>query len=885
MRNFSTSKINKPILTSLVLLGILLISMLIIAVPVQAQEVDTHGGPPGGGYEGPVAIPAGQTADYTIRPLAFLSVSPNPIGVNQQLLVNMWITFPSGEGKYMTGYTVHITKPDGTTEDVALKSYVADGTSWFTMIPNQVGTYQFQFSFAGEYFPAGYYSNGQYSATRTGVFASAIFNPSDYVAPAESPVTTLTVQNEMVLSWSSPLPTDYWTRPIEPNNREWNVIAGNYPWGEANIAGVTGNAWHDEYYGPYIPAVNTPHIVWEKVGAIAGIIGGETGQSATLSSPGTPGVIYMGRAYQTVTKMTTQLINGTYRQIPASVAECYDLRTGEIYYDIPVADGGVTPAHIAYWATVDTAVPGAEAQSTFTGELVTISGGRLYKINPLTGAIIVNVTTLSSFGTGGNAEVFFRNGNYLSFQAINATTAAPAAGINITTAYFGYLLNWTSQGSSTNFTSRILSNVSVTLPLSYRTMYQTSTYGNIGGGIDYESMISVQQHRFIYGGFYGSFFTATNLLTGKVLWNVTTPVSEMASGYRPTNAWVRHGRYIAEMERGYFQAWDLQTGKELWKCDIPDYPWGEFWMYDEAAYNDLIYAVGYTGVWAINETSGTVAWHYADPAIPFETPYTSGNSSTYAVQNIRVIGGKLYVSDDEHTPSQPATRGWGMFCLDAMTGAFQWKISGTRLTAGASTDGYLTAASSFDGTMVVMGKGQSSTTISAPQTAITQGQSVIITGSVLDKSAAQKGTPCISDANMATWMDYIHFQMPIDGLYHNITVTGVPVSIDAVDPNGNSVHIATVTSDMSGSFGYTWTPTLAGDYKITATFMGSNAYGSSWAQTYANVVNAPVATPSPTPISSDVATSAQVMTYVAGAAVAIIIAIALVGLLLFRKHA
>jgi hypothetical protein len=255
------------------------------------------------------------------------------------------------------------------------------------------------------------------------------------------------------------------------------------------------------------------------------------------------------------------------------------------------------------------------------------------------------------------------------------------------------------------------------------------------------------------------------------------------------------------------------------------------------------------------------------------------------VQSIRVIGGKLYVSNDEHTPTQPATRGWGMLVLDAMTGTFQWKISGTRLTAAASADGYLTAASSYDGTMVVMGKGQSSTTVAAPQTQITAGQNAIITGTVLDQSTAQKGTPCISDANMATWMDYVHFQMPIDGLYHNITVTGVPVSINVVDPNGNSVHIATVTSDMSGNFGYTWTPSVAGDYKITATFMGSNAYGSSWSQTYANVVNAPAATPSPTPISSDIATSAQVMTYVAGAAVAIIIAIALVGLLLFRKHA
>ena len=97
--------------------------------------------------------------------------------------------------------------------------------------------------------------------------------------------------------------------------------------------------------------------------------------------------------------------------------------------------------------------------------------------------------------------------------------------------------------------------------------------------------------------------------------------------------------------------------------------------------------------------------------------------------------------------------------------------------------------------MYVLGKSKSTTTVSAPQTAIAQGSSVVITGQVLDQSPASPGTPAISDASMSTWMDYLHFQMPIDGIYHNITITGVPVSIDAVDPNGNPVHIADVTSE------------------------------------------------------------------------------------------
>ena len=146
--------------TSTIILILLMASLAVLAIPIQlakAQEGPAHGGDVNG-YEGPTTVPAGQTADYTISDLAFLSVSPGKIGLGQELLVNMWITFPSGEGKYMTGYKVTITHPDGTTEDINLHSYVADGTSWFTYTPDTIGQWSFVFNFAGEWFPAGYYS-------------------------------------------------------------------------------------------------------------------------------------------------------------------------------------------------------------------------------------------------------------------------------------------------------------------------------------------------------------------------------------------------------------------------------------------------------------------------------------------------------------------------------------------------------------------------------------------------------------------------------------------------------------------------------------------------------------------------------------------------------
>ncbi len=913
--NSLQNPLKKPKIISAIVIALFITSMLVTVIPVvrAQEETGAHGGSPiQNGWIGPVDNKdptTGAAATFTISPTAFLSVTPPQIGLGQEALVNMWITFPSGEGKFMNGYKVTITDPNGQVETVTKQSYVADGTAWFIYSPAEIGVYQFVFSFPGEYFPAGYYSNGAYSVNRTGIFANAIFNPSDYVTACTSQTMNLTVSHELAVSWDGLManagwtqPTDYWSRPIEPNNRAWTMIGGNYPWTEQNGPAVT-NAVKENYYGPYIPSVATPHIVWHKVGALSGIIGAESGYAAQQSGPSTitnPSVIYMGRGYATVTKA----ING----LPAQqYAECFDIRTGEIYYDIPyisstlsnTTNAGVTPTRIMYNEGVDSAVPGAGEAASWSVDLLAISGNQMYKINPISGAITANITLLpagmTSWGSGGSPNLYFYKGNYLGFQVIRANSETPAPGVTVTVSYTGFIINWTSQGTSTNFTSRIVGNVSVTLSQSYRTAYQTSSYGNNLAAYDPESGISIQQNRFIYGGYYGSSYIATNIKTGQQIWNISTTVSDMESAYRPTNGWIRHGIYAYEMERGFIQARSEYTGAILWTTEIPDYPWGEFWMYDEASYGDLLYATGYTGTWALNETNGDIVWHYADPAPAFETPYTSEGSVTYAQQNIRVLGtltaegdaapdGIVYVQNSEHTPTQPATRGWGLSAINATTGQLLWKIMGTALGAGSAADGYLVTTSSYDGTLNVMGKGQSKTTVSAPQVAITSGTPVVISGSVLDMSPASPNTPAISEASMATWMDYLHFQMPISGLYNNVTVTGVPVSIDAVDANGNAHHLADVTSDMSGTFAYTWTPSATGDWKITATFMGSNSYGSSYAQTYATVASAPAASPTPSTSQAGGVTTSDLMTYIVIAVVAIIIAIAIATVLILRKH-
>ncbi len=185
------------------------------------------------------------------------------------------------------------------------------------------------------------------------------------------------------------------------------------------------------------------------------------------------------------------------------------------------------------------------------------------------------------------------------------------------------------------------------------------------------------------------------------------------------------------------------------------------------------------------------------------------------------------------------------------------------------------------------GKGPSATTVSAPQLNPALGSSVTLTGTVTDQSPygrrdinggmayALKGTPAIADSSMDAWMEYIYHQRPMP-----TDATGVSVSLDTIDPNGNFVHIGDTTSDMYGNFGFSYTPDVPGTYQIIASFAGSNSYGPSSQSTYLTVGEA-AATASPYPVT----TLPPTETYVLGIGIAIIIAIAISTLLILRKRA
>jgi hypothetical protein len=115
--------------------------------------------------------------------------------------------------------------------------------------------------------------------------------------------------------------------------------------------------------------------------------------------------------------------------------------------------------------------------------------------------------------------------------------------------------------------------------------------------------------------------------------------------------------------------------------------------------------------------------------------------------------------------------------------------------------------------------------------------------------------------------------------------TGVPVTLSAIDPNGNLIPIGTVTSDTHGKYGTQFTPEVPGQYQIIATFAGSKAYGPSSDSTYMAVRETSA---TPTPVSTEPPSSAADMYFIpvaAGLFVLIIIVLILLVVLLLRKRA
>ena len=146
------------------------------------------------------------------------------------------------------------------------------------------------------------------------------------------------------------------------------------------------------------------------------------------------------------------------------------------------------------------------------------------------------------------------------------------------------------------------------------------------GTADYDSMIAVSTGTITpvgVGTAQGQFVMAASLITGHLLWNVTTNDIFFST----STASADHGMYAVRILGGFWDCWNLQTGAIAWqtaKVGTPGgeaYPWGDFGSYTTASYGGLLYDFSYAGIYAINWTNGQLAWHFTDPSVPFEVPW------------------------------------------------------------------------------------------------------------------------------------------------------------------------------------------------------------------------------------------------------------------------
>jgi hypothetical protein len=226
-------------------------------------------------------------------------------------------------------------------------------------------------------------------------------------------------------------------------------------------------------------------------------------------------------------------------------------------------------------------------------------------------------------------------------------------------------------------------------------------------------------------------------------------------------------------------------------------------------------------------------------------------------------------------------------CLNATTGEEIWTIDSWATIGGFSdqgfpiADGYLAYLNAYDMQVYTIGKGPSATTVSASPKVSVNGDGVLVEGTVIDTAAGTKqaeqaarfpnGVPAVSDESMGDWMEYVYMQKP-----KPTDATGVEVIVSVVDPNNNIYEVGRTTGDADGFFKLSFTPEVPGEYTVIATFDGSESYYGSFAKTAIKVEEAPAATPEPTPMPASAADL-----YFVPAVIGIIVAIIVVGLLLF----
>jgi outer membrane protein assembly factor BamB len=807
------------------------------------------------------ALPSANAAS-TVKTYPLIEALPNPVGVGQKTLINFGLLNYLNTATDGWNITVTITKPDNTTETLGNGPLMtwSTGNAGYYYTPTEVGTYYVQSS-----------------------FDQTTYRGTIYLA-SKSDKLALIVQNEPVPTYpGQPLPGEYWTRPIDDQLRSWYTLAGSWL--------TDPNDLVSEYnQGP-----ESAHILWARPigGEQGGLVGGEysdgvgevSGEHAFADGDAYEGkwgtrLIVAGILYYTEYE-----VQGNTQSLIA-----INLRTGEVLWKNKL--GGSLPSfgQILYWDSRNN-------RGAFSYLVVQTGGGfgasaapttwRFYE--PLTGEWVFNMTnvpggTVYRDGIGSLVKYSIGGGRLTQWNASYAVIAGRT----------GMSESWGSavSGVSINVTTRRNGgyDINVTVP------------SGLPG-----SIINVWPGVKIVGG-------TTSMTAGVTLWgislepgyegrllfNQSTPApSEWAAGnvsLGMQGGWVatsqEAGALWVNLPRKHW-VYSFETGKFLF--ETPSQHFADAWDDSPGSSHNIymgkLISASVSGhVYAYDLKTGKIAWTY-NATDPYSESYISTN---WWLMSVFFTDGKCYIGSMEHSAQNPKPRGAPFICLNATDGTLIWRADGlfrqTRWGGRAIIgDSVIATMDTFDQRVYAIGKGPSTMTVTAPDTAVPLNTPLIIRGTVMDNSPGTqddamklrfpKGVPAISDASMSDWMLYVYKQFA-----QPTTATGVAVSIDAVDPNNNYVHLGDATTDGSGMFSAAVIPEVPGYYAVYATFVGSAGYYASYAETSLYVSEPPAATPAPTPTPVPI-TEQYFVLAVVGIIVAIIIVGVVLALLLIRKRA
>ena len=825
---------------------------------------------------------------WNINTWCFVNVRNSVLGVGQEQLIAFWLQDypPTAEAAFGDRWTfyVDIMKPDGTNQTLGpvISDNVGGGFTTFT--PTETGNYTVVSRFIEHKITGLPISPGKTISTING----AAYVNDTYLASTSGPVK-FTVQELPIELWpETPLPSEYWIRPINMANRDWYVLTGNWLGGAAQ----TGGPAEKFAYGP---GPVTAHIMWSKpywAGGTMDVRYGSLGYQTAhygglvLSSP----IIINGKFYY-----TTQTDAHTRQGYT-----CLDLYTGETIAE----NGNVT---LSFGSIYNYESPNQHGGFPYlwrtSGVTLGSGNGTVWEIvDAHTGASITRIANVSSGGTA----VYGKDGSILRYNL------ATAGGVQ-------YLRVWNASA----MTSMLL-GATGTDSWQWRPQLVAVHDGNKAWSLNVTispavqgSIIAVREDEYVIGGTTNGYNddrgTVQNNMwalslkrgeEGRLLWNYSyTPPKAAAvpgvnvnsyRGMRYESMSPEDGVFIfrEQLTRKYW-GYNIETGQQLWETEPENQMsfYGLSTAVNTKMYDGKFFSYGYGGeVVAYDIKTGEKLWTYTAENVGVESPY--GN---YPVGIACIADEKLYLTTSEHSVTSPLFRGSYIRCIYADNGTEIWKVlhwsDGTPGVAGSGlyiADGFLVSLNFYDNKLYCYGKGPSATTISAPDTVQPLNTPVLIKGTITDTAAGSEqeeqaarfpdGVPAVSDDNMQAWMEYVYMQQqkPTD-------VKGVDVVVSVIDPNNNFYEVGRTTSDSNGMYKLMFTPEVPGEYTVVARFEGSNSYYASQAQTALGVVAVSQPTTEPIPV----ATESIADLYFVPAVIGIILANLAIGImviLLLRKR-